>query len=574
MVRDGLLRSLAVVLVGLVSWVGGRSVAAAPFYLEQQTSFPVESLDFGEVVDLAVDTNGTVYVAGHSRIGPTPLARVLHGWLAKVGPDGGLAWLTYFGGADRPEPGVMITGLELSTSGRLYVSGVGYLDSAEVSEAFVLAFDADGRRLRRYSLPGAAGIALDNEESLFVTGDGVQKLRLPEGTPEYSVPLSSFPAFPAQIACQHGSAHVVTPVPSTGTTYDIGVSVLGTDGELLREIYIGGSNDDRLASLVTAGDGRVVLVGDSTSADYPLQNALQLFGGLRDATVTVLDAGGVIVGSTYLGGRDHDDATSVAICANGDIAVAGVTLSVDFPSMHPIDGEDGAPFLVVLSGEGQQLLQATRIGPLADPSLAALADGRLVLAGYDTNGGIDPRVHLRWLADGKAAFTPTFAPKPGNTWWVETSVRAAEALSGVDARVGAGSWVALGATGWGTWAKSFFVPNGSRVEFRARASSGASTVSAAYRWPEAVPYENDAPTFTATFSAVRGNDWWVETNVAASSPLAGVDARAGGAWVMLEPMSWGSWATSMRVASGSRVEFRARSADGQAITSASYAWPP
>jgi hypothetical protein len=85
-----------------------------------------------------------------------------------------------------------------------------------------------------------------------------------------------------------------------------------------------------------------------------------------------------------------------------------------------------------------------------------------------------------------------------------------------------------------------------------------------------------AGTFTATWKNVRGNEWWVETDVAVSGgTLAGVDARVnGGAWVALSKQSYGSWAKSIHAAPGSSVEFRARASDAQVSQSGPYAWPP
>lgn len=81
--------------------------------------------------------------------------------------------------------------------------------------------------------------------------------------------------------------------------------------------------------------------------------------------------------------------------------------------------------------------------------------------------------------------------------------------------------------------------------------------------------------FTAAFTKVRGTASWVETNVDANLPLAGIDARVNaGAWIALTKQSWGSWAKSIPVPSGANVEFRARAATGETSQSAVYAWPP
>jgi VCBS repeat protein len=84
-------------------------------------------------------------------------------------------------------------------------------------------------------------------------------------------------------------------------------------------------------------------------------------------------------------------------------------------------------------------------------------------------------------------FDATFTNVQGNEWWVQVNVGANQPLSGVDARVNCGTWVALGFQSWGAWAKSFHVPNGAKVDFRARSQTGATDVSGGYVWPQATP---------------------------------------------------------------------------------------
>lgn len=80
--------------------------------------------------------------------------------------------------------------------------------------------------------------------------------------------------------------------------------------------------------------------------------------------------------------------------------------------------------------------------------------------------------------------------------------------------------------------------------------------------------------FTATFSNVRGNNWWVETNVTADGTIAGVDARAnGGTWVPLSATTWGSWARSLSTSTSGTFEFRARSNNNELSMSGAYSWP-
>ena len=184
-------------------------------------------------------------------------------------------------------------------------------------------------------------------------------------------------------------------------------------------------------------------------------------------------------------------------------------------------------------------------------------------------------------------FDATFTNVKGNAWWVQASVSASGGtLAKVDVRLDGGAWKPLADKGWG-WAASYSMPEGTVVQLRATSTTGATDLSDCYRWTAATPVTcpggttpppppPDDSTFTATFHNVRGNEWWLETEVSVSGgTLAGVDARVnGGAWVALTKQSWGSWAKSIHAPSGSTVEFRARSTDGETATSAPYRWPP
>ncbi len=178
------------------------------------------------------------------------------------------------------------------------------------------------------------------------------------------------------------------------------------------------------------------------------------------------------------------------------------------------------------------------------------------------------------------SFSATFTPTGANEWWIQVHVTTGNALSGVDARVNGGTWQPLTLQSWGDWAASYHAASGSTVEFRATDTGGNTAQSGCYLWTSMAATtcggSPPPPTFAATFSNVRGNEWWEETDVSVTgSTLAGVDvAINGGAWTALDHQSYGSWAKSLHAPAGSTVQFRARSTDGQTATSTTYHWPP
>lgn len=189
-----------------------------------------------------------------------------------------------------------------------------------------------------------------------------------------------------------------------------------------------------------------------------------------------------------------------------------------------------------------------------------------------------------------AAFAATFSPKPGNAWWVETAVSANAPLAKVQASVEGRAPVDLAPTSWGTWAKSFYVPEGARVRFTAVSAEGAAVTSAPYAWPGATPAaEEPAPEpepapqpepqtqqpapLTATFTKHASHKTRLDVKVEASAPLAGVDVSVNGASPMpLKPTSWGTWARKAFVPEGATVVFTATATDGRKVTSAPVAW--
>ncbi|MFA5862396.1 MAG: PKD domain-containing protein, partial [Candidatus Thermoplasmatota archaeon] len=175
------------------------------------------------------------------------------------------------------------------------------------------------------------------------------------------------------------------------------------------------------------------------------------------------------------------------------------------------------------------------------------------------------------------AFTATFAPSNGNEWWIQTAVSANKPLASVCVAINGGACQALKLQSWGAWAASYNAKTGSTVRFTAKTTSGESMTTGAYNWPSGTPAASTPPpppSFSATFAPYGGNNWWVQTKVTGSAPIAGVCASVnGGACQALKHQSWGAWAASYNAPTGSKVVFKATSTTGATATSAAYTWP-
>lgn len=146
--------------------------------------------------------------------------------------------------------------------------------------------------------------------------------------------------------------------------------------------YFGGSGEEQINDVSVDSAGNIYLTGTTTSANFPVHEALQpAIHGNRDAFVVKLGPDGrTVLFSTYLGGSREETGFGIEVDAAGSIFVAGSTYSDDFPVVDPLatdpgDDSDDA-FLVKLSPDGQTLLYATYLGgAFSDFATALAVDG-------------------------------------------------------------------------------------------------------------------------------------------------------------------------------------------------------
>ncbi len=118
---------------------------------------------------------------------------------------------------------------------------------------------------------------------------------------------------------------------------------------LLVATYLGGSGEDAITAMAVTTNGEVYVTGYTASTDFPVAGAAYptYKGGAYDAFVAVLDNSlSSLTASTYLGGKNMDRASAVAINSAGSVYVAGYTGSTNFPT----DNIYGSTFQAVLRG--------------------------------------------------------------------------------------------------------------------------------------------------------------------------------------------------------------------------------
>lgn len=163
-----------------------------------------------------------------------------------------------------------------------------------------------------------------------------------------------------------------------------------TGGPLVYSTYLGGSSDDEARGLTVDASGAPVVVGAAGSPDFPLQNAFQTrHAGNLDAFVARLSpSGGALVYSTYFGGSGVDAAVGVVLDAGGAAVLVGGTSSADFPTQgafQPNHGGSFDAFVARLPLTGAPPTHSTYLGGSLDDSAVGVAldaGGAAVTAGF------------------------------------------------------------------------------------------------------------------------------------------------------------------------------------------------
>jgi hypothetical protein len=213
------------------------------------------------------------------------------------------------------------------------------------SDVFVTKMSNDGSHLIYSTYLGGSnaeygyGIAVDSANNAYVTGE------------TYSADFPLVNAFLSQ--------------NQSGTGF---VSKLNTDGTaLIYSTFLGGSLEGASNAIAVNGNGEAVVAGRTYSTDFPVVNAYQSTNsGNSDGFLTKLSADGKsAVFSTYFGGTSNDYVQAVALDPSGNIYLAGITGSTNFPttagSYQPqfISNPWGSSFVSEFNASGTKLVYST-----------------------------------------------------------------------------------------------------------------------------------------------------------------------------------------------------------------------
>ncbi len=409
---------------------------------------------------VALDTNGDIYIAGHTNSSnfppgqnqgafPNYLGTNLsnNAFVAEMDPTGStLIYSSYLGGNN----GDTANGIAVDASGDAYVVGTTFSGNFPVlsafqsacagnctdGDAFVTEFAPLGGSLIFSSFLGGTG---------FEQGNGIALN--PQGL-VYVVGWTSSADFPTA-----GNAHQT----ANGGGDDAFVAEIvppETAGAgLLYSTYLGGSSTDVASAVAVDSSGKVYVVGYTISANFPTANPEQAAcggcaNGFSSAFLTQFNTKGGINYSTFLGGTSYpngnsadvpcgqttgtgaDQACGVAVDSSGNAYVAGVTTSTNFPTVNAYQSScaNGCSlsdaFVTQLNSTGSAITYSTYLGGSGDDRATAIAvdsvgnafvTGQTSSTDFPLNQGFEVYATCSSCASGgHDAFVAEF-DVPGNT---------------------------------------------------------------------------------------------------------------------------------------------------------------
>ncbi len=307
-------------------------------------------------------------------------------FVSRLDPSGSaLAFSSFLGGggSSNAETG---TSIAVDAAGNAYVTGTTISTDFPVNEGalqrtpggnsstdvFVTKIDQTGKNVVYSTYFGGSdsesgtGIAVDAAGSAYVAG------------------LKGYGALPCPTDRNHG----------TGMAFVVKLNPSGSD---LGYCYsLGGNGYETSAAVAVDGSGSAYVTGATASSNFPITPGASqtVFRGQRDAFITKVNPDGTgLLYSTFLGGGGFDDPSSIAIDSSGNVYVAGMTTSQDFPAtagayQTRFGGGGWDTFVAKLNAGGASLGYATYLGGSGNDEvygIAADSAGNTYLTGQTTS---------------------------------------------------------------------------------------------------------------------------------------------------------------------------------------------
>jgi hypothetical protein len=343
---------------------------------------------------IVVDDAENAYVSGYTQSSDFPTTPGAHDttvsqtdvFIAKLNPSAtGFVYATYLGGSAAESP----SGIDIDSAGNVYVSGTtdspdfpttpgafdGALGTFYDLDGFVTKLNTDGSALGYSTYLGgeeidqARGIAVDNGGNAYVTGSSYGDYPLTPGAPD---------ATPAGAS---GDA-VVTKLNASGTALEYSTFLGGNGEDWTGGIAVDADGSAYVAGETTSSDFPVTLEAFDTG-----------LSGVEDTFLTKVNpAGTAFTYSTYLGGSGDERGASLAVDSDGNAYVSGKTgSSPDFPTTpgaYDRVVSDRNRFLTKFNSTGSGLIYSTflKTGAQSWSALEVDSQGNAYLAGTSWGG--------------------------------------------------------------------------------------------------------------------------------------------------------------------------------------------
>ncbi len=342
---------------------------------------------------IQTDSSGDIYIMGTSDSSDLPLVNSYQNYIAggldifvaKISADGQeLLYSTFIGGSN----GDWGYGIALDSSDNMIITGSTFSTDFPTSnpiqdtiggggsgvDAFITKLSTDGQSLVFSTYLGAIGhdwgwdIITDSQDNIIFTG----------GT--------ALGSFTTSGAFQED--------PAGG--YDVHVTKISSSGTMVFSTLIGGSVDDRGRTLSLDNEENILVTGSTSSNDFPTKTADQKErAGGQEAFLAKLKADGTaLLASTYLGGSGSEEGFGVQQTPSGKVIVIGETTSADFPSkahLHETNEHNGAydGFIAIYSQDCKSLLSASFFGAEGNdyPRGLSVNGNKFSLLGYTSSSG-------------------------------------------------------------------------------------------------------------------------------------------------------------------------------------------
>lgn len=427
-----------------------------PLWIDPELTFasPLGGLNADRARAVAVDASGFIYVAGataspdfittlgaYSRT----LAASNDVWVAKFNPNGsGPIYSTFIGGTGDDQA----LALAVDAAGAVYLTGV--TQSADfptvnavqatpggAGDAFALKLNPAGSALAYSTYLGGSATDAGTAVRVNVAGEAY---------------LAGDTRSANLITATGGLTTGVQPSYGGGLSDAFVMRLNAAGNAVLGQTFLGRNALDSATTLALDAAGAVWVAGVTTATNFlTTTGAVQMSygGGGSDAFATKLTAGLTqTLASTYLGGSGAETARALAVSASGQVYVAGVTNSPDFPVVSaafatPRGAQDG--FVTQINLSGTVTLYSTYLGGSGNDDVSALAldaANHAYVVGQ-TNSADFPQVNgLQTALRGEAdAFAVRLAPA-GN------ALRYATLLGGAASEAAYGVALAADNTAW------------------------------------------------------------------------------------------------------------------------------